>query len=439
MLIEFRYKNFRSFYDKMVFSMQKSQIREQSEKIIKKKCNNSEFELLPTKVIYGVNASGKSSLVKGLELLQDIVNLGSISDTTKQTSINNLPIYHFIHSKKEFFSPMELGISFITNNKLFDYTIEISNYDTGEKYECKITKEILKVNNIVIFIRNNNKVDFNPNNDHNFKKNIDINAAYLEQTEKLLDINDYTIFTRWFNLNKEIVNDFSEWFIKQLKVFNSVDEIIPKPSIVNEKVILNIIRRVVKEADFGPQEISFITRQTGNNSEMVSLKSKYRIYDKDNTNDDFGIECPSLNMESLGTIKLIRFILPFLDSIMNGTTLVIDELDSSIHPEVIAAIIRCFADPEVNTSGAQLVFTTHNPVFLNVNLFRRDEIVFVEKDSETYKSDIYTLDEYARSDANYLKNYLEEKYINFTNIDFVNIIKEIGRAKIDDSKENNSR
>ena len=72
-------------------------------------------------------------------------------------------------------------------------------------------------------------------------------------------------------------------------------------------------------------------------------------------------------------------------------TLVVDEFDASIHPMALMNIINIFHNDEINTKHAQLIFNTHNPIFLNPNLYRRDEINFIERDDDSHCSTHYTL------------------------------------------------
>ena len=109
-----------------------------------------------------------------------------------------------------------------------------------------------------------------------------------------------------------------------------------------------------------------------------------------------------------------------------GATLVIDELDASIHPMAIMNIINIFHNDEINKKGAQLIFNTHNPIFLNKDLFRRDEIKFVEKDSNG--SIHYSLSDFGtsgskgvRNTEDYMTNYFMNKYGAIQDIDFSDI------------------
>ena len=85
--------------------------------------------------------------------------------------------------------------------------------------------------------------------------------------------------------------------------------------------------------------------------------------------------------ESNGTRNLLFLTGPVLDILRKGLTLVIDELDTSLHTLLVRELVRLFHRPEVNTGGAQLIFTTHDTSLLDApDLFRRDQVWFVEKD-----------------------------------------------------------
>ena len=87
--------------------------------------------------------------------------------------------------------------------------------------------------------------------------------------------------------------------------------------------------------------------------------------------------------ESNGTRNLLFLAGPVLDILRKGLTLVIDELDTSLHTLLLRELVRLFHRPEVNTGGAQLIFTTHDTSLLDApDLFRRDQVWFVEKDRD---------------------------------------------------------
>jgi hypothetical protein len=115
--------------------------------------------------------------------------------------------------------------------------------------------------------------------------------------------------------------------------------------------------------------------------------------------------------ESLGTNQL--FILgPFLkDAFEKGVTVVIDEIDKSLHTFIVRHIINMFRDKEINKAGAQLIFTTHDTSLMSLSTFRRDQVYFTEKNNKTGVSDLYSLDEFpVRKTDNIEKGYLLGRY-----------------------------
>ena len=136
--------------------------------------------------------------------------------------------------------------------------------------------------------------------------------------------------------------------------------------------------------------------------------------------------------ESYGTIRFINMFPLVIRAIQTGGTLVVDEFDASIHPMALMSIINVFHNDDVNIHHAQLIFNTHNPIFLNSNLFRRDEIKFVERDDESHYSTLYALSDFGttgekgvRKHEDYMKNYFISQYGAIKDIDFTPIFEEI--------------
>ena len=139
--------------------------------------------------------------------------------------------------------------------------------------------------------------------------------------------------------------------------------------------------------------------------------------------------------ESLGTLKFMNLIMPVFTAVSEGGTLIVDEFDASIHPRAIMNLINIFHNDEINTKQAQLIFNTHNPIFLNANLFRRDEIKFVEYQDES--SELYSLSNFGtakdgvRKGEDYMRNYFVNKYGAIADVDFTDIIKDAMNGKVE--------
>ena len=109
-----------------------------------------------------------------------------------------------------------------------------------------------------------------------------------------------------------------------------------------------------------------------------------------------------------------------------------DEFDASLHPMAVMSVINLFHNDEINKNHAQLIFNTHNPIFLDSNLFRRDEIKFVERDDETHISELYSLSDFGtggksgvRKSEDYMRHYFMNRYGAIQEVDFAPVFQKI--------------
>jgi len=99
-----------------------------------------------------------------------------------------------------------------------------------------------------------------------------------------------------------------------------------------------------------------------------------------------------------------------MDILENGYLVFIDEIETSLHPLLVKELIKLIQNPEVNSHGAQVVFTTHSPALLDTELLRRDQIWFTEKD-ENGATNLYPLSDYQpRKGEAIAKGYLAGRY-----------------------------
>lgn len=422
MLINYCFKNFRSFKDPSCLSMIASSQTTFSDNLIRE---NSE-RILPSAVIYGANASGKSNIILSLAVMKGIVLSGSVSSSIEELS--HLELYPFAHDKEK--NPICFEVEFINNKYQFKYGFDVL-VEPFKKGTRKIIGEFLTVvksknSNIELFKRDNKKVWINHekkaleilNLDESFLKTIDnkINSN-LDETELFLSRAFKNTISNtiaecvidFFKNKVEVVSDFT---LKKVNLTMSTENM-PQDdfSIWND-----ILDDFVKGADFGPQSVMLKAKKLddGHSADM----ELYSVYNN--------VSIPSDLMESRGTLKLLDFAIPFQSLFKTGGTFVLDEFDAAIHPEIIKGIISLFNNQKYNRCGAQLIFTTHNPIYLNNKMFRRDQIKFVEKDKSSFISTIYSLADFGstdvRNDENYLINYFKGKYSSLPFIDFSRLI-----------------
>lgn len=428
MLIEYAFQNFRSFADRTTLSMKAGAQTTLNNNLIRR----DRKRYLPSAVIYGPNASGKSNIIMSLSLMREIILQGGIDGNAPElTELEICPFAYNAASK-----PMGFDIAFENGGRCFQYALMIEVEPFSSREKRRIVSEMLAMSNgkrlVSLFMRDESKVSFQRTKpvldmlggnekllnelEERINKNLDPTRLFLTNAFKSIinsEIADAVI--GFFRDQLFVVSDFT---LKSTNLMFSMEKL-PGADFVAWNRTLDVF---VKSADFGPQKIMFRSKKTDDaHTAPMHLVSLYDVGDKQ-------VMLPADMMESRGTIKLVDFAIPFVERFAKGGVFVIDEFDSAIHPELVKGIIALFNDPNVNKEGAQLVFTTHNPIYLNNKMFRRDQILFVEKDRESYRSVLYSLADFGsadvRNDQNYLINYFKGNYGALPYIDFTGLLKQ---------------
>ena len=429
MLLNYTFSNFRSFKDKTSLTMRASSQTTLNENLIREKG----LRVIPSAVIYGANASGKSNIIMSLDIMKELVLAGSLDANTPELA--NLELYPFAHSDEDD-RPMSFEIEFIHKGFHLIYGFEIL-CPLFRKGSRKVVSEGLslvdsKLRPVKLYDRDSQGLRIMKDRkaleamsiseplgpfEKRINANLDAEELFLSRAFKSIISSELAeIVIDFFKDGLVVASDFT---LKQANLTFSRDDM-PKRNFV---VWNRILDAFVKGADFGPQSIAFKPGTTDNgDSADMELVSIYR-------HRNHAAMIPAELMESRGTLKLLDFAIPFEALFNAGGVFVFDEFDAAIHPELVKGIISIFNDQDTNLNGAQLVFTTHNPIYLNNRIFRRDQIRFVEKDPSTYKSVIYSLadlgSEEVRNDHNFLLNYFKGNYGALPFMDFSKLLTDV--------------
>ena len=430
MLLEFRVKNYKSFKEELIFSLTPV-LKEEKLKysILKEKIGEKEYNGLSTSVIYGPNASGKSNIIGAMDTFKRIILRGNIHNSQNRETSNIaaemlelIPNNGFIEK-----FPISFFIKFIEKGLLIEYnfSIDIGEFLESADYERKIIEESLKINNFEIYNRKNGLEikEINTIKDYlvnDFKENKDGITTIAKNnlnSEELFLMNGFkTMFS------SKLVAIISEWLNNKFIIIYRADFL--QASYTGNNVVDNLeneINKVAEEFGRGSNELKYYRNEKSQRVMLYSIleKNKKRI--------------PAELFESYGTIRFIN-IFPFILKIfLNGGILVADEFDASIHPMALINIINIFHNNDINKNQAQLVFNTHNPIFLNGNLFREDEIKFVEKNDKNM-SISYSLSDFERNEdsedyEDYMNNYFVDHYGAIKDIDFTPIFENLMKNK----------
>jgi AAA15 family ATPase/GTPase len=405
------------------------------------KIGSAAYKVLCSAVLYGPNASGKTNVIGAMDTFKSIVLRGNIRNSAESefpnAAAHNLELIP--NNATEERLPIAFSITFIEDGVLVEYALTADIGKFLEKdYKRRIIFEQLKINNKVIFTRDNGlSFDSLPTIKkflvNEFGKNkesaISLAASNLEDEELFLTNGFKTMFST------KLLSLITGWLDNKFMVIYRADSLQLIRKFADPKKKSVYIEKTLNEAAslFGVTS-NMLGYAVDESKTDAKLHSIFKNIDKEK-----GVAMPADVFESYGTVRFVNIFPLVVNAIQNGGTLVVDEFDASIHPMALMSIINIFHNDEINVNQAQLVFNTHNPIFLNSNLFRRDELKFTERDDETGYSTHYSLSDFGttgengvRKNEDYLKNYFISHYGAIKDIDFTPVFESFieGRKEV---------
>lgn len=391
-LIEFSVENFKIFKEKVSYSMLS---RKSDHTFLDNKRN-----ILKTSLVYGPNASGKSSLFEALSSIKS-----GIINSANNAEGSSLPYFPFLFSDGSH-KPSFFEIIFNLNKRVFKYNFSI------------LEKEIVKENLIELLsgekerkVLSRNKQDIKLLWD--FKGGEDIKSKTRKEVLFL------SAASQW---NNKLAIDIVESF-KDINVISGPDSNqyrgytvnMFKKNEENRKKIITFLRKAdfcIEDAFVEKVELpEFVKNQLAANGENVRNEFDTIFFSHKKYNNKFestGAEKLNLGQESIGTQKFFNIIGPIIDTIENGKVLLIDEFDNSLHPLLTKLILDLFE--ENNPQNAQLIVTTHDTSLLSYKEFSKEQIWFTEKDKYG-AGRLFSLAEFElRNDTEFAKKYLEGRF-----------------------------
>jgi hypothetical protein len=213
--------------------------------------------------------------------------------------------------------------------------------------------------------------------------------------------------------NDKIAVNVLDWF-NNIEIISGLEELDFQESSINKikdkKGKIQLLA-YLKKADLGIIDLELLEVSSGESKEKP-YSAVFTLRNKFNNKIKEGTSSFSLNLdESEGTKKYFYLLGPVLDVIENGSVLVIDELDSKLHPNLVEKIVSLFNSKELNPKNAQLIFNTHDTNLLGSELFRRDQIWFTEK-NKFGEAKLYSLADFkdVRKGEAFEENYIRGKY-----------------------------
>ena len=430
MLISFATENYKSFYNEADFEMLAAPKQHGLDySLLLENLCRKKIKGLCSSVIYGPNASGKTNIIGAMDVLRAIVLRGNIRNSEDKNSPNkaayNLELIPNNMSEER--KPVSFKIAFAEAGMRYDYLLSI---DIGlfldAEYKRKIVREELLINNSSVFLRKNKveTVEFNKIMEYLAPQAVNYRENLLAIANEGLS-DDELFLTNGFKLlfSQRLVKVITDWFRDKFMVIYRADS-------------LQLIRRYSDQQ----KQTMYLEKTTDEAAKLFGVSANSVAYVIQGEDGEAklcsifpgGKAVLAEIFESYGTIRFVNLFPLVIKAMVTGATLIVDEFDASIHPMALMSILNVFHNDDINKKHAQLIFNTHNPIFLNSNILRRDEIKFVEKNDESNISEIYTLADFGtagekgvRKGDDYMKNYFVSQYGAIKDIDFSPVFESI--------------
>lgn len=406
MLIEFRVANFRSIREEQTLSMVAAKDNSHATTHLTPTGVRSIPNLIRSAVIYGPNAGGKSNLLDALAFMRNVV-ANSATQLVEGQLFNCQPFKSDPESVK---SPVEFEMTFLLDGVRHQYGFSIRPERIVEEW-------------LLVYKAAKPQQWFSRRFDTGSGKDAYEFSSHLTGQRKLWEESTRSnalFLSTAVQLNSDLLRPIFLWITRKLAIVaagmqpNFDYTITMAKDEENKSAVLRFLTaadlsiadlalEMRKVQEVGLQmEAGKLPVQTVTEVEKPFVRFLHR--------SDAGTANMELHEESLGTRRLFAFAGPVIDVLRDGRVLVVDELDGSLHPLMVRFLIQMFHSPDLNPKGAQLIFTTHDTSLLDRDLFRRDQVWFVEKD-RTQATQLYPLTNFSpRRNEALERGYLMGRY-----------------------------
>lgn len=405
MLIQFNFKNFKSFRDEATLDLSAAKMTEFSDRVVLE----GNDKILPMAAIYGANASGKSNIYNAFEYMADYVieSFKYGDEEEKFEEYKPTPfLFDSISNDAESSFEVYFTIPGDKAQKTYNYGFCVDRHGVTEEWLNVKAKTARKYTSVFYRSTEENTMDLSglsKSSRDNIQVALEKQVLIVSLGAKL-KVTECKDIRDWFMANEfaDFGDPFTNFFLSHRLPKGFVDD-----ESVQKKVIEYFASFDEHIKDF---EIEKLPHDADSKEETYKISSLHKKIDSDT------FAAIPLNMESAGTLKMFALYPELQDVLEKGSVFFIDELNARLHPLLVRNFLLTFLNPEINTKHAQLIFTTHDTWQLSNQLLRRDEVWFTEKDEQGI-SKLYSLADFVdesgtriRKDESYEKNYLIGKY-----------------------------
>ncbi|WP_413175600.1 AAA family ATPase [Anabaena azotica] len=427
MLVEFSVENYRSFQEKQTLSM----VAAEDETMLNSNTfpmpNTDNLRLVKSAVIYGSNASGKSNLLKAMQTLKNLV----INSASRMQSGDKLPIEPFKLNSESPKQPTTFEVIFIHKGTRYEYGVSANQERIYEEWLIAYPNERQQNWFSRQSMPDNSELQIDELYQWSFGKGLKgekkiiskfvrYNSLFLSHAAQ----NNHPQLTEIFKFFSDQINFLIHGYTdigfplsilnKDSSLKQKFAKLITEADIGISNIEIQIDPRLTSEelSKMNPFHLQFINQKADLQymaEETLDTLEEFDVITIHKMNDSEEEIEFDITEESTGTQRLFEIAGYWLYVLQKGEILIIDELDTSLHPVLSKALVKMFNDPEINKNNAQLIFTTHDTSLLDAEIFRPDQIWLTEKDKSMTK--LYSLLDFRpREDESLQKGYLLGRY-----------------------------
>ena len=370
---------------------------------------NDKLSLLKTTALYGANASGKSNLISAMFFFEQYIFSQFINKKENEDFESNkigmkMKLEPFGLSN-DIDSASEFDIIFLRGEKQIQYGFESTPKE--------VLNEWLYIDDKKVFERTGTELSFGSKYQNllGAYKKLPAERLYIAVLEYFLDE----------EAKEAVLGDFISFFYKEYNVYTEIlfestvkglaGVVGLSKKLVSNKFFQKKVEHYLRLIDVGIKRLdvqteTILDEHTGKKRKEKVVRTVHDVYDENG--NIVGEKTFDLSQESTGTLRFLAYIQNIIEMISGGGVFIVDEMSARLHPLLTKMIVDIFCSSQ--NKKAQLIFTTHDISLLNNNQFRRDEVVFVDK-NERGESSLYALSDLkVREDATFNKDYLQGKY-----------------------------
>lgn len=430
MLIEFKVSNYRSIREEQVFSLVASNTDKElpSCVIAAELPGLSSVKFLKGAAVYGANASGKSNFVEAVRFLRKFV----LTSAVRLHPGDPTGAEPFKLDVESIDKPSEFEITFVAQGVRYVYGASVTRERVTEEYLAAYPKGapqrwFHRLYNSEQGVYEWSKPSAAFKNDKSLQDKTRENSLFLSVGPQFNHEQLTTVFN-WFK---------NELHFISLSAGDVLDSSFTIEMLKEDPVRKEQILKLLKGSDLGIAGIHLEERTVPKDNldqdqveQLLSLAQQQlentiagqianvelgevvqtEVHFKHQSGSSEGVLMGFNSEESAGTRRLFSLVGPWLDILRNGHTAFIDEIETSLHPVLVRELLKLLFCDKNNPKGAQIVFTTHNPVLLDTSLIRRDQVWFTEK-TPVGSTHLYPLTDYKpRKNEALAKGYLAGRY-----------------------------